>query len=87
MVYFERAVILWYHNRINLIFGAIILGLILLVFIIAISAFVIFQNAKEAESNSGDPKEKYKLSKRFMITVFGSFVFLLIVFVVAFIYF
>lgn len=63
------------------------MGLIFLVFIIAISAFVIFQNAKEAESDSGSPQEKYKLSKRFMITVFGSFVFLLIIFVVAFIYF
>ncbi|SOC38989.1 hypothetical protein [Salinicoccus kekensis] len=62
------------------------MGLILLVFIIAVSAFVIFQNAKEAESDSDNPKEKYKLSKRFMITVIGSFVFLLIVFVVAFIY-
>ncbi len=62
------------------------MGLIILVFIIALSMFVVFQNAKETESDADDSREKYKLSKRFMFTVIGSFIFLLIVFVIAFIY-
>ncbi|CAM4155327.1 Preprotein translocase subunit SecG [Lacicoccus alkaliphilus] len=62
------------------------MGLIILVFIIAVSVFVVFKNAKEMESDADVPKDKYGLSKRFMFTVIGSFVFLLVAFVIAFIY-
>ncbi|WP_415735715.1 hypothetical protein [Lacicoccus alkaliphilus] len=48
--------------------------------------FVVFKNAKEMESDADVPKDKYGLSKRFMFTVIGSFVFLLVAFVIAFIY-
>lgn len=59
------------------------MGLIILIFVLIVSAFVVLQNAKEFESDVETAKEN-KLNKKFIITVVGSFAFLIIVFTVAF---
>jgi len=59
------------------------LGLIILIFVLIVSAFVVLQNAKEFESDVETAKEN-KLSKKFIITVISSFAFMLIVFITAF---
>lgn len=59
------------------------MGLIILIFVLIVSAFVVLQNAKHFESDVETAKEN-KLSKKFIITVIGSFAFMAIVFVAAF---
>lgn len=56
------------------------MGLIILIFVLIVSAFVVLQNAKEFESDVETAKEN-KLSKKFIITVIGSFVFMILVFI------
>lgn len=59
------------------------MGLIILIFVLIVSAFVVLQNAKAFESDAETAK-KNKLSKKFIITTVGSFAFILIVFIAAF---
>lgn len=59
------------------------MGLFILIFVMIVSAFVVLQNANEFESDAETAKEN-KLSKKFIITIIGSFAFMLIVFITAF---